>query len=161
MQFSLQEHWMHVLLISCPYMWWFCVDNMEVVKYLLQLGCSVGDTNEAGHSALHIASHQGNTAMVDLLLRHGANPNAKTLTGATPLMIATKKRYIAVINVLKPVTNATGTITMVSPSTFPSPPSPLPPPPSLALHSCPKQQIPSLRCGPLILSFSAICEHYI
>ena len=86
---------------------------MDVVKYLLRVGCSVHDTNEAGHSALHIAAHQGNTAMVDLLLREGANPNAKTLTGATPLMIAQKKRYVAVINVLKPVTQVTGNITMV------------------------------------------------
>ncbi|XP_075245681.1 uncharacterized protein LOC142339499 isoform X4 [Convolutriloba macropyga] len=87
-------------------------NNMDVVKYLLRVGCSVHDTNEAGHSALHIAAHQGNTAMVDLLLREGANPNAKTLTGATPLMIAQKKRYVAVINVLKPVTQVTGNITM-------------------------------------------------
>ncbi|XP_063716671.1 ankyrin-3-like isoform X3 [Symsagittifera roscoffensis] len=87
-------------------------NNMDVVKYLLRVGCSVHDTNEAGHSALHIAAHQGNTAMVDLLLREGANPNAKTLSGATPLMIAQKKRYIAVINVLKPVTEVTGNITM-------------------------------------------------
>jgi ankyrin len=86
--------------------------NMDVVKYLLRVGCSVHDTNEKGYSALHIAAHQGNTAMVDLLLQHGANPNVKNLAGATPMNIAQKKRYIAVENVLKPVTTINTPVTV-------------------------------------------------
>jgi ankyrin repeat protein len=56
------------------------------VQQLLDAGADANATNDAGATALMWAVP--NADKVQLLLAHGANPNAKSLDGRTPLMIA-------------------------------------------------------------------------
>ncbi|XP_037095125.1 ankyrin repeat domain-containing protein 50 [Syngnathus acus] len=42
-------------------------------------------TDSEGRTALHVASWRGNVDVVDLLLKHGANPNAQDAEGRPPL----------------------------------------------------------------------------
>ena len=44
--------------------------------------------NSQGYTPLHIAASVGDTAMVELLLRHGADKTLKTSLGKTPLAMA-------------------------------------------------------------------------
>ncbi len=61
----------------------------EAVAFLLSKGARVNDANESGRTALHNACQYGRkTEIVDILLRHNADPNLKTKKGATPLMLA-------------------------------------------------------------------------
>ncbi|MEZ0262980.1 MAG: ankyrin repeat domain-containing protein [Alphaproteobacteria bacterium] len=55
-----------------------CIADKEKDVYLAA-------TDERGYSALHIASHEANTAMMELLLEAGVSPDVKTAHGETPL----------------------------------------------------------------------------
>ncbi|XP_038988220.1 BTB/POZ domain and ankyrin repeat-containing protein NPR5-like [Phoenix dactylifera] len=63
--------------------------SREVVKALLELGAA--DVNcpagPAGKTPLHIAAEMVNPDMVSVLLDHHADPNIRTIDGATPLDI--------------------------------------------------------------------------
>lgn len=63
------------------------------------LGSSRFGTEARGYSGLHIASVHGDEECVRLLLERGADPNAKSLYGDTPLVRATAagERNIAVL----------------------------------------------------------------
>ena len=48
---------------------------------------------DRGYTALHLAANQGHTALIELLVGYGANMNATSHDGSTPLMIVlTEKR---------------------------------------------------------------------
>ena len=59
------------------------------VRYLLQQGARVNDTNQDGDSALHQAAFLGHLEVVEVLLQAGAKRGAKNQKGATPLQNAT------------------------------------------------------------------------
>ena len=61
----------------------------DAVRYLLQQGARVNDTNQDGDSALHQAAFLGHLEVVELLLQAGAKRGAKNQKGATPLQNAT------------------------------------------------------------------------
>ncbi|KAI0282708.1 ankyrin repeat-containing domain protein, partial [Russula brevipes] len=42
-------------------------------------------SDSAGHTALMWAAYQGDALSVEMLLKHGANPNARDDSGLTPL----------------------------------------------------------------------------
>ena len=89
---------------------------VNTVLYLLQCGrCNPNwQTQLAGYSPLHIAAQQGNTSLAHMLLRANCQPNLRTNNGATALAIASKLRYITLVDLLKSVTTIAVTLTSVS-----------------------------------------------
>lgn len=65
-------------------------DVRETVEYLLSLSVPLDARNNYGQTALHEAVHGdwGSPTATEVLLRHGADPNAKDKSGMTPLMEA-------------------------------------------------------------------------
>ena len=63
--------------------------DAEMAALLIEAGADTGArTRLAGHTPLHVASTVGAAAVVELLLEHRAEPDARTTTGATPLHFA-------------------------------------------------------------------------
>ena len=59
--------------------------GIEAVKAALELGADVNAVNENGDTALHLAAHHGFNTVVRYLITQGADPNAKSARGHTPL----------------------------------------------------------------------------
>ncbi len=77
--------------------------NIEQVEKLLKL--QKGKHLNTGRSntkwtPLHWAAHLGNVKLVELLLSHGANIEAKSNVLETPFLLAAKKGHINIINIL-------------------------------------------------------------
>ena len=69
------------------------VRNSEALEPLLENGADIKDTDDEGFTILHIAANLYlNDASVELLLKRGADPNARTKEGWTPLMYASTRR---------------------------------------------------------------------
>lgn len=64
--------------------------SIELVQYLLNCGADVDrpDPFSEGWTALHHAAKNGDLAMVEFLLAHGANPMAEGAEGEQPLDVA-------------------------------------------------------------------------
>ncbi|KAK1686325.1 hypothetical protein QYE76_047173 [Lolium multiflorum] len=62
-------------------------DTCEIAELLLSRGAYVDPICENG-TPLHIAAHKGNVRMLELLLRHQADPNSVTQLFYTPLSMA-------------------------------------------------------------------------
>jgi ankyrin repeat protein len=58
---------------------------VETVTAALSLGSDINGTNPAGETALHVAAAQGYDSVVKLLVERGADLNARTAKGQTPL----------------------------------------------------------------------------
>ncbi len=57
----------------------------------MQLGGDVNSADDNGSTALYVATERGEVAVVELLLKHGADVNAATKnTGDTVLIVACK-----------------------------------------------------------------------
>ena len=69
---------------------------------LLQAGISHGEITRS----LINAAEKGNSKCIDLLLDVGADVNARSSTGETPLLLATKKRYKMSSQALRSLINA-------------------------------------------------------
>jgi ankyrin repeat protein len=63
-------------------------DDLETAKLLVS--ANVNATNHYGVAPLSLACQNGNTAMVELLLTQGADPNTMLRGGETPLMTAAR-----------------------------------------------------------------------
>lgn len=63
--------------------------NDEIFKLILDAGPDINATNASMATALHWAAHQPTKAR--MLLEHGANPNAKSKQGITPLLVAVQR----------------------------------------------------------------------
>lgn len=76
-------------LIMCP----LCVSQLSV----LQAGAlGVNSCNVDGFTPLHVAALHGHSALAALLIRHGANVNARTNQSATPLHLASQNSHVQV-----------------------------------------------------------------
>lgn len=76
----------------------------ELIKELLAAGAKINAIGPKGLTALHWAAMAGNTAVVRLLLDHGADPNSRDDQHRTPLAHAKTNRHAAIVALLKPVT---------------------------------------------------------
>uniref|UniRef100_A0A672YDC2 Ankyrin repeat domain 27 (VPS9 domain) n=1 Tax=Sphaeramia orbicularis TaxID=375764 RepID=A0A672YDC2_9TELE len=61
---------------------------------------NVNSSNIDGFTPLHVAALHGHSALVSLLIRHGANVNARTNQSATPLHLASQNSHIQVVRFL-------------------------------------------------------------
>ena len=60
----------------------------EAVKLLLDAGADVNAVNEADFTALHGAAYRGLNEVIQILVEHGANINARDFRGRTPYRLA-------------------------------------------------------------------------
>ncbi|GAA6214593.1 ankyrin repeat domain-containing protein 27 isoform X1, partial [Lates japonicus] len=68
---------------------------------VLQAGAlSVNSCNVDGFTPLHVAALHGHSALAALLIRHGANVNARTNQSATPLHLASQHSHVQVVRFL-------------------------------------------------------------
>uniref|UniRef100_A0A665T288 VPS9 domain-containing protein n=1 Tax=Echeneis naucrates TaxID=173247 RepID=A0A665T288_ECHNA len=68
---------------------------------VLQAGAlGVNSCNIDGFTPLHVAALHGHSALSALLIRHGANVNARTNQSATPLHLATQNSHVQVLRFL-------------------------------------------------------------
>jgi ankyrin repeat protein len=74
--------------------------NLEVAKLLVDQLVRKGQkeginrANLDGETPLHLASGRGNLPIVEYLVEHGANPQAKTILGKTPIDYAEKTGHM-------------------------------------------------------------------
>jgi len=74
--------------------------DVAAARAALQARQSADDADREGTSALHWAVLADRTDLVELLLRAGANPNAKNRYGVTPLSIACENGNTSVVDAL-------------------------------------------------------------
>lgn len=77
-------------------------DDIEFAKLLIAKGADVNVKMDNGNTPLYMATYEGDTEpieMVELLLKHGADPNSNSKLG-TPLLNACKYSYYEVVKVL-------------------------------------------------------------
>ncbi|KAM9351968.1 ankyrin repeat domain-containing protein 27 [Symphorus nematophorus] len=68
---------------------------------VLQAGAlGVNSCNVDGFTPLHVAALHGHSALAALLIRHGANVNARTNQSATPLHLASQNSHVQVVRFL-------------------------------------------------------------
>ncbi|XP_056907954.1 ankyrin repeat domain-containing protein 27 isoform X4 [Takifugu flavidus] len=68
---------------------------------VLQTGAlAVNSCNFDGFTPLHVAALHGHSVLASLLIRHGANINARTSQSATPLHLASQNSHIQVVRLL-------------------------------------------------------------
>ena len=81
-------------------------DVREIVELLLERGSDVQQRGLNDYTPLHWAAGDGDLAMVDLLLAHGADPNEITRIDdmETPLEVASVAGRTAVVDRLRPLT---------------------------------------------------------
>jgi ankyrin repeat protein len=71
------------------------------VKILLEAGARVDERNRDGLTPLMLASGEGRTEVVQLLLRYGADPALKTPTGLSALDFANINKQAGPSRILK------------------------------------------------------------
>jgi ankyrin repeat protein len=84
---SRNEYGMPLLLRACM------TDNIACVKALLVAGADIKVTDNIQRTALHCATGWSTLDMVELLVANGADINAKTTKGDTPLTFARDNFY--------------------------------------------------------------------
>ncbi|XP_039851555.1 potassium channel AKT1-like isoform X2 [Panicum virgatum] len=71
-----------------------------LLHQLLKRGLDPNESDNNGHTALHIAASKGNEQCVKLLLEYGADPNARDYEGKVPLWEALCEKHDAVVELL-------------------------------------------------------------
>ncbi|RLN23642.1 potassium channel AKT1-like [Panicum miliaceum] len=71
-----------------------------LLHQLLKRGLDPNESDNNGHTPLHIAASKGNEQCVKLLLDYGADPNARDYEGKVPLWEALCEKHDAVVELL-------------------------------------------------------------
>jgi ankyrin repeat protein len=79
--------------------WTVCAGDVELANLLLRRGLDPG--HERHREAPHLAAKRGHAEMVQLLIDHGADPNAVDSRGQTPLERARASARRAVVALLE------------------------------------------------------------
>jgi ankyrin repeat protein len=75
--------------------------NLEAARLLLERGAPVNARQQSGWVAIHAAAQNGDRSMVELLLRHQANPRIVNDAGKTPAAVAREKGHEEVVFLLE------------------------------------------------------------
>lgn len=76
------------------------IDKEIVIDKLLSYGESIDYQNSQGETPLFLAIKRNNRAMINMLLRLGANPNIADEIGITPIMVSTYNNHLYNIAIL-------------------------------------------------------------
>ena len=68
--------------------------QLEIVRFLLDLGADVNAVNDDGETTLHGAAFTGSDAVIELLVARDAIVNPRNKNGATPFQHAIAKGYV-------------------------------------------------------------------
>ena len=68
-------------------------DDLDEVKYLLQQGADVNETDGSGNTPLLRAASRGHLEIMRVLIENGANINTRNKLGSTPLMMTLFSPY--------------------------------------------------------------------
>lgn len=109
-------------------------EALEALKISIELGQDIAQANGRGETALHGAASRGADSIVQYLVDHGANLNAESRTGQTPLDVAMGKGsfglpvpHDSTVALLKKLGAAEGKPRPVAPPAKPSAAKPKPP----------------------------------
>jgi ankyrin repeat protein len=81
--------------------WTVQADDLETADLLIRAGANVSAMNRAGAAPMLLAAVNGNAAMIEKLIKAGANPNAAlTKSGDTALMMTAKTGKADAVKVL-------------------------------------------------------------
>ncbi len=75
--------------------------DLERLQRLLDQSTDIDSRDDAGRTALLLATLHDQTDAVAFLLSHGANPNAADANGVTPLSAAISGNHAAIVRMLK------------------------------------------------------------
>lgn len=75
--------------------------NVEITKILLDQGMNPDDHVYIGDRPLHVAIERNHTDVVKLLVKRGADVNARNSTGESPLIIAIRSRVGNTLEIIK------------------------------------------------------------
>jgi len=75
---------------------------IEIARRLLELGADINEANAVGWTALHAATFIGADALVEFLVKNGANINAKNGGGRTPHSLAEGENDVGLLARPKP-----------------------------------------------------------
>ncbi len=84
--------------------YWSGVGDAEQVLDAIRSGYDVNEASDGGYTPLHAAAENNHVDVIRLLLEHGANPNAKVISGETPLAFAELAGCHEAADFLRPVT---------------------------------------------------------
>jgi ankyrin repeat protein len=77
-------------------------EAVEAIRFLLELGFDIRETNDAGDTALHAAvSGRSSPAIISFLIAEGADPEIKNKRGQTPLSVAATRGNDEIIRLLR------------------------------------------------------------
>jgi uncharacterized protein len=81
---------------------WAAVHNdVEMADLLMYAGANLKATTRiGGYTPLLVASKGGNAAIIDTLIKHGADPDRGTTNGTTPLMLAAAAGNVDAVRIL-------------------------------------------------------------
>ena len=71
--------------------------NLSKVRSLLAQGANVNSRGDQGLMAIHCAAYNNDIKMATLLISKGADVNAKSFAGKTPLFFATDPKMTALL----------------------------------------------------------------
>lgn len=74
--------------------------ELDSIREMLTAGARVDATNSMGTTALHYAAEKGSRRLIQLLIKHGANPNQLDEFGGTPLVGAVNSRRKSAVGYL-------------------------------------------------------------
>jgi ankyrin repeat protein len=81
--------------------WAVRLDDLDTADLLIRAGAKVGVTNRDGATPLQLAAMNGSAAMIEKLVKAGADPNASlSSSGDTALMLAARTGTVEAIKVL-------------------------------------------------------------
>ncbi len=79
--------------------------SIDLAEFLLSKGADIDEVNTTeyygGYTPLFWAVEDNNKELVSFLIQNGANVNAKSVKGQTPLSLAEKGSYAEIVDILK------------------------------------------------------------